>query len=149
MASWSEFAAADSDLAAWGEKRFERERLAYIATLNEDGSPCVNPVHPVICQGKLLLFIAPDLPKTHNLRRDGRYAMHSLVHNLSGTGGEFHLNGQAALIEDDAVRQRAIEAACYTPAGQTVLFELSVERAYSTAYEDDHVKRQEWRANGK
>ena len=149
MASWSEFAAADPDLAAWGEKRFERERVAYIATLNEDGSPCVIPVHPVICQGRLLLFIAPDLPKAHNLRRDGRYAMHSLVHNLSGTGGEFHLNGQAALIEDDAVRQRAIEAACYTPAGQTVLFELSVERAYSTAYEDDHVKRQEWRANGK
>jgi len=149
MATWSEFAAADPDLAAWGEKRLERERVAYVATLNEDGSPCVNPVHPVICQGRLLLFIAPDLPKARNLRRDGRYAMHSLVHDLSGTGGEFHLNGRATLIADETVRQRAIEFACYTPNGQTILFELGVDRAYSTAYEDDHVTRHEWRANGK
>jgi hypothetical protein len=148
MASWSEFAAADSELARYGEKRFERARVAYIATVNEDGSPCVNPVHPVICEGKLLLFLSPEAAKTSNLRRDGRYALHSLVSDLSGTGGEFHLNGQATLIDDDDVRRRAIEAACYTPREQYILFELDVTRAYSATYEDNHVKRHEWRANG-
>jgi hypothetical protein len=148
MATWSEFAAADPELARYGEKRFERERVAYMATLNEDGSPCVNPVHPVLCHGKLLLFIAPDMPKARNLRRDGRFAMHSLVDNLSGIAGEFHLNGRASLIEDEAVRQQAVDAACYTPKAEYMLFELGVERAYSMTYEEDHVKRHEWRANG-
>ena len=73
--------------------------------------------------------------------------MHSLVHDLSGTGGEFHLNGRATLIADETVRQRAIESACYTPNGQTILFEWAWT-APTRPHEDDHVTRHEWRANG-
>ena len=60
MASWNEFAAAAPALAAYGEARFNRTRVAFIATLSEDGSPNVNPVVPVICEGRLLLFIEPQ-----------------------------------------------------------------------------------------
>ncbi len=93
MATWSEFAAAAPALAAYGEARFNRARVAFIATLSEDGSPNANPVVPVICEGRLLLFIEPTSPKVRHLRHDGRYAIHSLIDHPSGVGGEFSIKG--------------------------------------------------------
>ena len=144
MATWAEFAAAAPDLAAWGESRLNRSRVAFLATVTQDGAPRVNPVHPVICEGRLLLFIEPTSPKASDLQKDGRYAIHSLIDNLSGEGGEFTLAGRALSVDDPVTREQAMEASCYTPADEYVLFELSVEAALGRDYEDGKLRETRW-----
>jgi hypothetical protein len=144
MATWSEFVAAAPALADYGAARFNRARIAFLATISRDGSPRVNPVAPVICQGRLLLFIEPISPKAADLRRDGRYAIHSLVDNLSGTGGEFSIKGRATPIDDPAMRQEAVDASCYTPREEYVLFELTVEAALSRDYDEGDIVQNRW-----
>ncbi len=144
MPTWSEFAAAAPDLAAWGESRLNRSRVAFLATIAADGTPRVNPVTPVICEGHLLLFIAPTSPKVDNLRRNGLYAMHSLIDNPSGIGGEFSIKGTATLIADAEMRERAIDAHCYTPSEDYVLFELSIDAALARDYEEGALIQNRW-----
>lgn len=146
MLTWSEFAAAAPDLAAYGAARFRRARVAFLATVSEDGSPRVNPAVPVICEGHLLLFIEPTSPKVKDLRLDGRYAMHSLVDNPSGDGGEFSIKGRAVAIDDPIMRQQAIDASCYTPTDAYALFELMLDAALSRDYEDGQLIQSRWDA---
>ncbi len=146
MFTWSEFAAAAPSLAAYGEARFNRARVAFLASVSEDGSPRVNPVVPVICEGRLLLFIDPTSPKVRDLRLDGRYAMHSLVNHPSSEGGEFSLKGYAVAIDDPAMRQQAIDAACYTPTDAYVLFELLLDAALARDYDEGKVLDTRWDA---
>jgi Pyridoxamine 5'-phosphate oxidase len=146
MASWHEFAAADPELAEFGADRFAQAQVAYLATVREDGSPRVHPVTPIIGSGRLFLFMEPTSPKGHDLRRNPAYAMHSLVTDQSGTAGEFWLMGRATYVDDLATRKLAATAAAYDPASRYVLFELSVERAASTVYEDGQPVRLDWRS---
>jgi len=146
MVTWAEFAAAAPDLAAWGELRFNRARVAFIATVAADGSPRSNPVQPVICEGRLLLFIEPTSPKVNDLRLDGRYGLHSLIDNPTGQGGEFSLKGRARLITDEEIRQHGIEASCYTPSEDYVLFELGIDAALARDYEEGRLIQHRWDA---
>jgi hypothetical protein len=144
MATWAEFAAAAPDLAAWGESRFKRSRVAFIATIAADGSPRCNPVQPVICEGRLLLFVEPTSPKVDDLRRDGRFAMHSLIDNPTGMGGEFSIKGRAKVITDADIRQQGIDASCYTPCDDCTLFELVIDAALARDYEDGQMTQTRW-----
>lgn len=143
MASWGEFAAAAPALAAFGAERFVA-RVAYLATVRPDGSPRVHPVTPIIGVGRLFVFMEPTSPKGHDLRRDGRYALHSLVSDEEGSAGEFFVRGWAAPVHDPAVREAAIRAAGYTILDRYVLFELAVEGAASTVYVQGRPVRRRW-----
>jgi len=143
MASWSEFEIEAPGLAGLGSEQ-PGKGVAYLATIRRDGSPRVHPVTPIIGGGRLFLFMEPTSPKGKDLRRDGRYALHSLIVDQAGSGGEFYVRGTARPVEDTAGRQVATEAASYTPAARYVLFELGVEGAMSTDYADDQPTRQQW-----
>ena len=142
--SWKDLENAAPELAAFGLKRFEIG-VAYLATVRQDGSPRVHPVTPIIGQGHLFLFMEPTSPKGHDLRRDGRYALHSAVSDPNGTSGEFIITGSAKFIVDPAKRSLASQLASYTPADRYILFELSIESAVSTIYKDGKPVRQHWR----
>lgn len=146
MTTWTEFAAAASELAAFGERRFREAEVAYLATARSDGSPRVHPVTPVLCDGRLYLFMEPTSPKGHDLRREPRYAMHSLVTDQHGNPGEFHIKGLGQAVEDAAIRARVAEAAPYEPMERWILFEFSVEEASSTEYVGEEPARRRWRA---
>jgi nitroimidazol reductase NimA-like FMN-containing flavoprotein (pyridoxamine 5'-phosphate oxidase superfamily) len=147
MASWSDFAAAAPELAAWGEKRFNRSHVAYLATVRKDGGPRIHPVTPVICEDRLLVFIDPDSPKAYDLRRDGRYALHSLVDNPAGAGGEFVVTGRAVPVDDGATCERAFAASYYAPAKHFMVFELDIARAVATEYDEDSApQHRQWNA---
>ena len=141
---WNDLENAAPELAAFGLKRFE-SGVAYLATVRQDGSPRVHPVTPIIGQGHLFLFMEPTSPKGHDLRRGGRYALHSAVSDINGTSGEFILTGSAQFIEDSAMRSLASQLASYAPADRYILFELSIESAVSTTYKDGNPVRQHWR----
>jgi hypothetical protein len=97
--SWKDLEESNPRLAAFGAERF-KSSAAYLATIRKDGSPRVHPVTPIIGQGHLFVFMELTSPKGHDLRRDGRYAMHSAVSDADGTNGEFLTSGQAKLVAD-------------------------------------------------
>ena len=146
MTTWGEFAAAAPELAAFGEARFREAEVAYVATVRKDGSPRVHPTTPILWGGRLFLFMEPTSPKGRDLRREPRYAMHSLVTDQDGSPGEFHIKGRGQPVDDPAVRARVAEAAPYEPAERYVLFEFSVEEAASTRYAGKEPVRRRWRA---
>ena len=141
---WKDLENAAPELAAFGIKRFE-SGVAYLATVRQDGSPRVHPVTPIIGQGHLFLFMEPTSPKGHDLRRDGRYALHSAVSDPNGTSGEFIIMGSAKYVVDPAMRSLASQLASYAPADRYILFELSIESAVSTIYINGKPGRQQWR----
>ncbi|MBK8024541.1 MAG: pyridoxamine 5'-phosphate oxidase [Chloroflexi bacterium] len=143
--SWQDFAHAAPELAAFGERRL-KAGPAYLATVGANGMPRVHPVTPILAEGHLLLFMEPTSPKGHDLRRGSGYALHCSVANSDGGEGEFGLTGHAILTEDPAMRERAARFG-YSPKDIYILFELTVESAFSTTYPDDGPPvRQKWKA---
>ncbi len=142
--SWRALEEQNPELAAFGVSRLHGQ-VAYLATLRQDGSPRLHPMTPIIGQGHLFVFMEPTSPKGHDLRRDGRYALHCAVSDTSGASGEFTVRGQAHFIANPELRALAVRLAPYTPAERYILFELSLERAASTVYEGERIIRQRWK----
>lgn len=142
--SWKDLEEARPELAEFGLQRLNA-RVAYLATVRKDGSPRVHPVTPIIGQGHLFVFMEPTSPKGHDLRRDGRYALHSLVTDPNGSEGEFSLTGKGREVEDAAGRALAAQLSSYTPNDRYRLFELSVESSASTVYDGARTLRQHWK----
>ncbi len=138
--SWKALEDDNPELAAFGAARLHGQ-VAYLATLRPDGAPRVHPMTPIIGHGHLFVFIEPTSPKGHDLRRDGRYAMHGPVSDTSGSSGEFAIAGRAHFIENPELRAMAVQLATYTPADRYILFEFDVERATSTVYQGDEIIR--------
>lgn len=143
---WEVFSAASPDLAALGEGRLAAAP-SYLATVRAGGAPRVHPVTAIIGTGRLLVFMEPTSPKVRDLRRRGRYALHSGVPDTAGTGGEFFVHGRAEAVDDPDVRAAAARAAPYEPAEGHVLFELLVSEARCVGYGDVRLpEEQRWRA---
>ena len=141
---WSSFEAAAPELTQFGRKRFGTG-VAFLATTKADGAPRVHPVTPIIGGGRLFLFMEPTSPKGEDLRRDGRFALHSSVEDSGGGGGEFLIEGKAKSVEDPNARQLAAESASYEPSDRYVLFELQILRALSTVYDErGRARRIRW-----
>lgn len=141
--SWKRLEEDAPDLAAFGAQRLNG-RVAYLATTRKDGAPRVHSVTPVIGEGHLFLFMEPTSPKGHDLRRDGRFALHCGMEDAEGSGGEFFVSGRATFVEDAEMRQIAIRSSSYQPADRYVLFEFEIERAASTHYGEGQPVRQNW-----
>ena len=142
--TWLALEEGDKELAAFGRERFA-SRVAYLATIQKDGSPRVHPVTPIVGDGHLFVFMYATSPKGHDLRRDGRYAMHASVEDDEGGRGEFYISGYATFIEDPDMKALASQHAPYTTNDKYILFELSVENALSTVYAGDEIVRGRWR----
>ncbi len=143
MAEWRQFDAEAPELASFGRERFERARLAYLATTRADLSPRVHPVTPEFARDRLYVFMEPTSPKGEDLRRDDRYALHSAVEDFRGTGGEFLVRGRALRVQD--AEERTEVAADWMPE-RWILFELGVDEAIATWYVETGTERQRWRA---
>ena len=136
------------DLVSFGKHRLEG-RIAYLATARPDASPRVHPVSPFFSNTDLFVYMEPTSPKVLDLRRDARYAMHCGVEDHSGGQGEFFVRGRAVEVDDTNARGEAFEHARvigYSPQERHVLFELRIEAAMATVYENGHPKRSKWGA---
>ena len=141
--SWKALEASDPDLATAGAKRLS-DGYAFLATTRRDGSPRVHPVSPLVGQGHLFIFMDPASPKGHDLRRDGRHALHAAVGPPEQGHAEFFVAGQASVVEDAATREIAEGLAHYPPPEGDVLFEFGVDRAVLTVYEGGEPVRRRW-----
>src|SRR5687767_6273458 len=99
MATWSEFEAAEPEMAAIGRGLLEQHQLAYLATVRADGSPRLHPVSPQIIEGQLFVATPRSSPKAQDQIRDGRYVMHMLP---GQDDAEFRLRGRARLLTEAA-----------------------------------------------
>ena len=86
-----------------------------------------------------MISVLPTSPKRHDLRRDGRYALHSTVSDPGNTSGEFVVQGHAREVDDPEVRALAPPEGTYT-----LLFELYVTSVLSTVYENGQPIRRRW-----
>lgn len=142
---WRELEEQDPELAGFGERRFA-SRVAYLATVDDGGSPRVHPVTPIVTAHGLMVFMEPTSPKGHDLRRGSSYALHCSVEDDDGGGGEFRVRGSARQVDDTAVREQVAADAPYRPSDDYVLFELLVDDAFSTTYDPDGTPvRRTWR----
>jgi len=139
MATWAEMAAARPAMEARARELFLIEQpdapgpagLGYLATIRADGGPRVHPVSPAVLDGRLYLFVLVKSPKVDDLRRDGRYALHSWPKPFTNDGfddEEFYVSGRATAVADDDLHRRISAAVGDKPeSGQS--FELDIERA--------------------
>jgi hypothetical protein len=132
---WGEFAAQAPELAVFGALRLGAVP-AYLATVADSGVPRVHPVTPIIGDGRLFVFMEPTSPKGHDIVRRGVYALHCLVPDSNGTGGEFYVRGRGERILGEQIRVLASRAASYTPHDRYVLFELRIADARCNGYGD-------------
>lgn len=149
MINWSQFIAAAPELAGFGKQRLE-SRIAYLATITRDGSPRVHPVSPFIASDHLFVYMEPASPKVSDLRRDARYAMHCGVEDNTGGPGEFFIKGEAEEVGAPEIRVKAFDQAelqGYNPQERYVLFELRIDEAMGTVYEEGEPNRARWKLN--
>src|SRR5208282_6397281 len=136
MATWMEFENDAPDIAAAGRQMLYQfgVGLAYLATLRKDGAPRLHPICPTVVEGRLYALIGPSL-KRADLRRDGRYALHTLP--SPDVDDEFLLMGRAKFIADssveDAVR-KDLTGRGMTSTADEVPFEFGIERAMHAKY---------------
>lgn len=142
--SWKTFESQNPEIAEFAKARLHN-KVAYLATIRKDGSPRVHPFTPIIGEGHFFVFMEPTSPKGHDLRRDGRYAVHCSVSDTSGESGEVIVTGRAKLIEDNEVRAQAVRVCPYQPAERYILFELEVEHVLITEYGDAGTVRRQWK----
>lgn len=145
--TWRAFEQGAPALAKFGSRRLTDSDVAYLATVDETGTPRVHPVTPIVAPGHLLVFMEPTSPKGRDLVRGSRYALHCTVEDSDGGGGEFRVRGAASEVTDPEVRSVAVTHSPYAPADRYILFELIVDDVFGEMYGDDgEPLREAWRA---
>ena len=156
MLTWSDFAAAEPELASACRALMYQfgVGLAFLATVRPDGGPRVHPMCPLIAESGLFAFLIPS-PKRDDLARDGRYAMHSFPADENEDA--CYLTGMAELV-DDREQRRALQAQFLDERGLTELpkgfdeqelFAFRIERCLytvTTGHGDPEPRHRIWRA---
>lgn len=111
MASWSQLAAAEPDLAGTAQTLFDAHKHKVLATLRRDGSPRVSGIEAQFTDGDLWLGMMPGSRKARDLQRDPRLALHSGSEDppeaaAAGWTGDAKLSGRAVEISDPSVLTR-------------------------------------------
>jgi hypothetical protein len=137
VATWAEFAAAEPDLAAFGQERM-KGRIVYQATLRVDGGPRVHPVSPWLGAGLLCVSFRDTSPKMREVARDPRYALHTAQpwEDHAGDHGEFMVRGRLERIPPS---HPAVTARPGRPPYRLVHYACSIEEAVATEYSDDEL----------
>ena len=150
MATWSEFAALEPEMAELGLRQLQKFGLGYLGTTRPDGSPRVNPVCPVIADGRVFVATSPSSPKLRDLLRDGRYVLHLLPGKQEE---EFWIRGRAKRVTDPETRAKVVEAAVKITRIQPDewLLEYDIDEAGTTVWEEFQTPnhrpvRRFWRA---
>ena len=144
MISWTQFAEQEPALAAAGRAQLYQHGLGlgFLATVRKDGGPRVHPVCPVISTAGLHVLILPG-PKLADLRRDGRYSLHSETVAPPREDDGFAVTGRVTEITDhgtgEVVRAQVIAdfGQLWPEYDKLTLFELSVVSCLLTLTQPD------------
>jgi hypothetical protein len=140
---WGDLEREDVALAAYGQERLDG-KVAYLATIRGDGRPRAHPVTPVIGEGHMFIFLEPSSPRTRDLQENADFCLHCAMSDSSGSSGEFQATGVAVQVTDDNKRSLAESVSNFRPSVRSLLFELYISEALSTAYHGGQPKRRKW-----
>jgi hypothetical protein len=93
--SWSRLEAETPELARLGRELLVRRSLVMLGTLRADGSPRISPVETMLVDGELAFGAMRRSGKAHDLRRDPRCALQTIVVDPDGGEPELKLYGRA------------------------------------------------------
>jgi Pyridoxamine 5'-phosphate oxidase len=145
MITWTDFQTQQPALADAGRRQLYHFGigLAFLATVRPDGAPRVHPVCPVISDVGLHLLIVTG-PKRQDLRRDGRYALHSDTCPPPRQNDGFALAGRARQVTDAALQQvvrgqvlTERDGNVWPSFDEDAIFELAIDRALLTLTQAD------------
>jgi len=141
MTSWDDFETEAPEIAAAGRKLLYQfgVGLAFLATVRRDGAPRLHPICPTVVDGCLYALILPTSPKCGDLKRDGRFALHTFP--AVDVDDEFLVMGRAQFIDDaaQAARVRADQMARgMTSTHDEALFRLDIDRVMYAQYPGGH-----------
>ena len=146
MITWTEFERQQPALAGAGRAMFYQHGIAlgFLATVRKDGGPRVHPVCPVLSPAGLHVLILPG-PKRGDLRRDGRYSLHTETFAPPREDDGFAVSGRATEVADRArrgiVRDQVLAdfGALWPDFDELTLFELSVASCLLTLTQPDEA----------
>ncbi len=114
MVTWNDLCQQRPDITGPGRQYLYQfgVGLGFLATMRPDGGPRVHPMCPVLVGDRLAALIIPS-PKRRDLRRDGRFALHSFpcpdnedVLYLTGTARPITEPDAAASVLEQFVAER-------------------------------------------
>lgn len=141
--SWGTLSDQRPDLAEFGQVRVDG-KVAYLATVRQDGRPRAHPVTPIIGHGRCFLFVEPNSAKARDLRTNGYFCLHCAMNDSSGSSGEFQATGIAHEFDDPRVREEALSVSTYRPGSSSLLFELTLQEVIATHYRGGQPSRRKW-----
>jgi hypothetical protein len=117
MVTWGELARLRPDLTSGGHDLFCQfgVGLAFLATVRPDGVPRLHPICVVLTDDGLYGLIIPS-PKLRDLKRDGRYTLHS--YPSPENEDAFSLTGTAVVQNAPSRRSEVITAFLTQPGRQ-------------------------------
>ena len=140
---WRKLEEENPSLAAFGRERLDG-KVAYLATIREDGSPRAHPVTPVIGNGGCYLFVEPSSFKARDLQENGNFCMHCAMNDSSGSSGEFQISGKVEAVTDEKKRLATEAIASYKPSASYLLFEMKISEALGISYRGGRPLRTRW-----
>ncbi len=150
MPSWADFAAADPDLAATGQRLLNAHGVLLLGTLAADGFPRLSPLEPLFLDGQIYLGMMWQSRKALDLLRDPRCAIINPISDRTGTEGEFKAVGRARTVEDPEERDHYGAALfaklAWRPDEPYHLFRLDLLRAALLTYDGGHQHIRRWPA---
>ena len=140
MATWNDFESDAPDIAEAGKKLLYQfgVGLAFLATLRQDGAPRLHPICPTVVDGHLYALIGPS-PKRGDLKRDGRYALHTFP--PVDVDDEFLVMGRATFIDNKAVADKIrndLVSRGMTSTNDEYPFEFHIESVMHAKYPGGH-----------
>ena len=125
--SWSEFAAAEPQMAERGRNLIYRrgDGEGLLVTVPGDGLPRVHPINVGVVDGRLAAFIQDRSAKAKDLAADGRFALHAVYD--PARPHEFLVRGRAERITDPEIRTAMARDWFFTVSDAYPLYELRVE----------------------
>jgi len=130
---WSDFERVAPELADAGKSLFTQfgVGLAFLATIRSDGGPRLHPMCPILAEEGLFAFLIPS-PKTRDLIRDGRYAMHAFP--PEEVDDEFCITGSARVVDPGPLRDALASRHHAAVQDDHRLLEFHVETALLARY---------------
>lgn len=137
-------------LAADALASFDAGTHKTIATLRSDGSPRISGIEARFIDGDLWLGSMPGSPKSRDLWRDPRFALHSTSMEPDIWSGDAKIAGRAIVVDDQSAKDRVREVAGTAPPGDFDLFRVEIDELVVIRLGNpaDHLLIGTWRAGG-
>jgi hypothetical protein len=107
---WNDLVADAPRLAELAQRRLIDPGVLLVVSIRRDGTPRLSPVEPLLFEGDVWLSMMWQSRKAHDLVRDDRILLHSIVTTREGTEGEVKVRGRAIAVDDRTVRARYCDA---------------------------------------